>query len=121
MKPTVIPILRIFSLEKAKEFYCEFLGWKIDWSHTFGENFPAYMQISNGLAIVHLSEHYGDACPGSTIKINVEDIEEMALRLKAKDYKYSKPGVEVMPWNTKEMWIHDPFGNKLMFFQDITI
>jgi hypothetical protein len=120
MSPTVIPILRIFDLPKAEEFYCGFLEWKIDWSHTFGDNFPVYMQISNGTSILHLSEHYGDACPGSTVKIKVDRIEDMAARLKAKNYKFSKPGAEIMPWKTKEMWIHDPFGNKLMFFEDLT-
>ncbi len=119
MQPAVIPILRIFNLDKAKEFYCDFLDWKIDWSHTFGENFPVYMQISTGSATLHLSEHYGDACPGSTVKIRVDDIDAMAARLQEKNYKFSKPGVELMPWKTKEMWIHDPFGNKLMFFEDV--
>jgi extradiol dioxygenase family protein len=119
MNKPIIPILRIFDLAKAKEFYCGFLGWKIDWSHTFGDNFPVYMQISKDSNIIHLSEHYGDACPGSTIKINVENIEDMASKLKDKNYKYSKPSAEIMPWKTKEMWVHDPFGNKLMFYQDM--
>lgn len=120
MKKPIIPVLRIFDLNKAKEFYCGFLEWKIDWSHTFGDDFPIYMQISKDSSLIHLSEHYGDSCPGSTIKINVENIEAMASKLKEKSYKYSKPSVEIMPWNTKEMWIHDPFGNKLMFYQDMT-
>ena len=37
-----IPILRIFSVDKAKEFYVDFLGFKIDWEHRFGDNFPLY-------------------------------------------------------------------------------
>jgi hypothetical protein len=120
MNQAIIPILRIFDLGKAKEFYCDFLEWKIDWSHTFGDNFPVYLQISKGPSVLHLSEHYGDVCPGSAIKIKVENIEGIALRLKEKNYKYSKPSAEVMPWKTKEMWIHDPFGNKLMFFEPIS-
>src|SRR5437773_10613657 len=34
---TAIPILRIFSIEKAKEFYLDFLGFSIDWEHRFGD------------------------------------------------------------------------------------
>jgi hypothetical protein len=30
-----IPILRIFSEEKAKEFYLDFLGFRIEWEHRF--------------------------------------------------------------------------------------
>ncbi len=29
------PILRIFDEGKAKEFYVEFLGFKVDWKHRF--------------------------------------------------------------------------------------
>jgi hypothetical protein len=32
-----IPILRIFSVEKAKEFYVSFLGFAVDWEHRFDE------------------------------------------------------------------------------------
>ena len=30
-----IPIFRIFSLEKAREFYVDFLGCKVDWEAPF--------------------------------------------------------------------------------------
>ena len=29
-------MLRIFSVEKALEFYVEFLGFKVDWEHRIG-------------------------------------------------------------------------------------
>ena len=29
----VIPILRIFNLAKANEFYLEYLGFQVDWDH----------------------------------------------------------------------------------------
>ena len=41
----VTPVLRIFSLEKAREFYLDFLGFKVDWEHRFGPDFPIYMQV----------------------------------------------------------------------------
>jgi hypothetical protein len=36
-----IPILRIFSVKKAKEFYVDYLGFSVDWEHHFEENTPA--------------------------------------------------------------------------------
>lgn len=42
----VIPVLRIFDVEKAKEFYVGFLGFTVDWEHTFEANFTVYMQVS---------------------------------------------------------------------------
>jgi catechol 2,3-dioxygenase-like lactoylglutathione lyase family enzyme len=58
-----IPILRIFSVEKAKEFYCGFLGFSVDWEHTFEPGLPVYMQVSRGDLRLHLSEHHGDGSP----------------------------------------------------------
>jgi hypothetical protein len=40
------PILRIFDEAKAREFYVDFLGFKIDWQHRFEESLPLYLQIS---------------------------------------------------------------------------
>jgi len=39
----VIPIFRIFDIDKAKEFYVDWMGFQIDWEHRFGDNFPIYM------------------------------------------------------------------------------
>jgi uncharacterized glyoxalase superfamily protein PhnB len=110
------PIVRIFDEAKAKEFYCEFLGFGIDWEHRFGENFPLYMQVSSGACRLHLSEHYGDSVAGITIRIEAPDVDGFAAALRAKNYKYAKPGVEVTPWGSRETQLSDPFGNKLIFF-----
>ena len=71
-----IPILRIFDLAKAKEFYVGFLGFSVDWEHHFEENTPAYLQVSRAGLMLHLSEHHGDACPGSTVFVWMVGIEE---------------------------------------------
>lgn len=54
-----IPILRIFNVAKADEFYVGFLGFSVDWDHRFDDNAPLYRQISRGDLILHLSEHHG--------------------------------------------------------------
>ena len=41
---STIPILRIFSVDKAKEFYVGFLGFAVDWEHRFDDPAPVYMQ-----------------------------------------------------------------------------
>ncbi|CVF05690.1 Uncharacterised protein [Serratia marcescens] len=35
-----IPILRIFAVDKAKEFYLDFLGFTLAWEHRFREDLP---------------------------------------------------------------------------------
>jgi hypothetical protein len=110
-----IPILRIFSVEKAKEFYVDFLGFQIDWEHRFGDNFPLYAQISRAGLKLHLSEHHGDASPGSTVFVWMRGIAEFHRELLAKNYRYYRPGLEEAPWDAKVMEVGDPFGNKLRF------
>jgi uncharacterized glyoxalase superfamily protein PhnB len=115
MKP-VTPILRIFDEEKAKEFYIGFLEFAVDWEHRFEDGFPLYMQISRGACLIHLSEHYGDCTPGSSIRIEVDSLETYHAALLGKAYKYARPGIENTPWGTREVRISDPFGNRITFY-----
>lgn len=41
-----IPILRIFSKDKAKEFYLDFLGFSRDWEHQSEAGLPLYARAS---------------------------------------------------------------------------
>jgi uncharacterized glyoxalase superfamily protein PhnB len=110
-----IPILRIFDVAKAKEFYVDFLGFTIDWEHRFGDNFPLYAQISRAGLKLHLSEHHGDASPGSTVFVWMRGIAEYHRELIDKNYRYYRPGLEDAPWDARVMEVGDPFGNKLRF------
>lgn len=113
-----IPILRIFSVDKAREFYLDFLGFTLDWEHRFGDNFPLYMQVSRGRLQLHLSEHHGDASPGSTVFVRMRGIAALHRELAAKDYRYLKPGIEQAPWRARLMDVIDPFGNRIRFNED---
>ena len=109
-----IPILRIFAVDKAKEFYLDFLGFTLEWEHRFSEDLPLYMQIARAGLTLHLSEHYGDSTPGAAIFIPVHDIDALHRELTAKNYRYARPGLEVVDWG-KELNLTDPFGNRLRF------
>lgn len=110
-----IPILRIFSVEKAKEFYVDFLGFTIDWEHRFHDNAPLYTQVSRAGLRLHLSEHHGDASPGSTVFVWMRGIADYHRELIGKNYRYYRPGLEDAPWDARVMEVGDPFGNKLRF------
>jgi len=117
---SVTPILRIFDEARAKEFYVGFLGFVVDWEHRFEPNAPLYMQVSRENAILHLSEHHGDGTPGSALRIQVQDVRSQNRALLEKRYKYARPGVHDTEWNTREMTIADPFGNRLTFFEPLS-
>lgn len=110
-----IPIFRIFSEENAREFYLGFLGFRLDWEHRFEPDMPTYMQISRGAVVLHLSEHHGDATPGSTAYVRMRGVRDFHAEISAKDYRYLRPGVESRDWTDAEMTVTDPFGNRIRF------
>jgi uncharacterized glyoxalase superfamily protein PhnB len=114
-----IPILRIFSVEKAKEFYVGFLGFAVDWEHRFDDKAPVYMQISRAGCVLHLSEHHGDCCPGSTVFLRVTGVDDYHQEVNAKGYGYMRPGVERTFHDSKCMQVVDPFGNRLRFDESL--
>jgi catechol 2,3-dioxygenase-like lactoylglutathione lyase family enzyme len=110
------PIMRIFDEAKAKQFYLDFLGLKLDWEHRFGDNFPLYAQVSRAGLMLHLSEHHGDASPGSTVFIRMEGVAAYQQELTLKDYTFGKPSIENQPWGLV-MTVTDPFNNRIRFCQ----
>ena len=110
-----VPILRSFDETKAVEFYVDFLGFSIDWKHRFEEGLPLYMQVSRGSCVLHLSEHHGDASPGAAMRIATDDIDALHAELAAKPYRYTRPAIENTPWETRDITVKDPFGNRLVF------
>lgn len=114
-----IPILRIFDVAKAKEFYVDFLGFTIDWEHRFDGVAPVYMQASRGGLVLHLSEHYGDCCPGCTVFVRVTGLNEYHREIIAKEYGYLRPGIEQTFHNSRCMTVIDPFGNRIRFDESL--
>ncbi len=108
-----IPILRIFDVAKAKEFYIDWLGFTIEFEHQFEPDTPYYIGIKKDDIQIHLSEHHGDSVPGIKIFIVCSNIKEFHTSLKP--YKYYRPSVEKTFYNALEMEVQDPFGNKLCF------
>ena len=78
------------------------------------------MQASRDGCVLHLSEHHGDATPGSAMRIEVDDLDAFHKELTDKQYKYARPGIEQMPWGTRDLTVKDPFGNRLTFTNAIS-
>ena len=110
----VVPILRIFDIEKAREFYVDYLGFHVDWEHRFRDDAPLYMQVSRGELAFHLSEHHGDGTPGSAVYVETDGVRAYHAELQEKGYRYLNPGVRADEIGTC-MTLLDPFGNTLRF------
>lgn len=109
-----IPILRSFDEVATRSFYLEFLGLEVEFQHRFEPDTPLYLGVRLGQCVLHLSEHYGDAAPGASLRIEVDDLAAYCKMLNAKKYRHARPGVQSQPWG-KDMSISDPSGNRLIF------
>jgi hypothetical protein len=110
-----IPLLRIFSVEKAREFYIGYLGFKVDWEHRFEPSLPLYMQVARGNLALHLTEHHGDCTPGAKVFVEMTGVAELHAELTAKNYSYLRPGLEKAPWGATTVTVTDPFMNQILF------
>jgi glyoxalase superfamily protein len=126
---STIPILRVFSEERAREFYLEFLGFTLDFGGPAGgPGTSFYGQIIRGETTFQLSEQPYDPGHGATVAINIDGIDalraELADRYGAMGSRVWGPAVWVpevreMPWKTRVMTISDPFGNHLRFSEPL--
>ena len=65
--------------------------------------------------VLHLSEHYGDGTPGSTVFVKVTGLDKYRRELSSKNYKYLRPGINKEPWGARSINVIDPFGNRIRF------
>lgn len=108
------PIIRFFDEAKAREFYCDFLGFSVAFEHRVTDDLPLYMAVERAGLQLHLSEHHNDASPGSNAFIPTTNLRAFHQELSDKRYSFNRPGLEKMPWGL-QMQVHDPFGNRLRF------
>jgi hypothetical protein len=103
MTTDVVPILRVADVASAVAWYGR-LGFLKQFEHRFEPHLPAYVGMRRDGAQIHLSEHAGDATPGTLVYIWVDEIDPIAVEF----------GVSVseVPWG-REIALTDPDGNRL--------
>jgi extradiol dioxygenase family protein len=114
-----VPVIRIFSVEKAQEFYVDYLGFAFDWGLD-GDNhdLPLYAQISRSGVTLHLSEHHGNGSPGIEIFIRMTGLDAFYQELSSRNYRYQRPAINFTQDDRRELYLHDPFGNRLRFSEN---
>jgi catechol 2,3-dioxygenase-like lactoylglutathione lyase family enzyme len=115
---SVIPILRIFDVQKAKDFYVGFLGFQVDWEHQFDGAGPVYMRVSRDDMALHLSEHHGDGSPGAQVFVWMTGLDALHAEVNSRGYAFMRPGIEDTFYNARAMAVIDPFGNQIHFNED---
>ena len=101
-----VPVLRGPDEARARAFYCGLLGFTLDWAQP-GE--PAYMQLSRGGFVLHLSGAEADARAGTRLRVHVHGLERLRADLLARGVAAAEDDAEVT--------LRDPFGNTLHFVE----
>jgi catechol 2,3-dioxygenase-like lactoylglutathione lyase family enzyme len=99
----VIPILRVQDAAVAVAWY-ERLGFTPQWEHRFAPGLPAFVEVARGGVRLFLSEHHGDARPGTLVYLRVRDVDALAAAFG------ERPAEQ--PWG-REIELRDPDGNRV--------
>lgn len=104
MTEYLAPIMRVADANAAVTWY-QRLGFVKEWEHRFENGLPLYVGIARGDVRMHLSEHTGDARPGTLVYIYVDDIDAAARAVGVTE-------IDDMPWG-RDFEVADPDGNRL--------
>ena len=103
MAEELVPIFHVKDGYETAKWYAR-LGFEVEGEHRFAPGLPLYLFLRRGAMRLHLSEHKGDARPGTLVYVYVDDVDTVATEF----------GVEVkeQPW-AREVSLADPDGNRL--------
>lgn len=109
------PIMRIFDVAKAKDFYVDYLGFNVDFEHRFAPKMPLYMSVSRAGLTLHLSEHHGDGTPGHVVYVRMKNMRAFHKELQSRRGHYQNPGIDEDAPGGPRLKVLDPFGSTLLF------
>lgn len=103
MPERLVPIFRVDDGVAAAEWY-QRLGFRVVGEHRFAPELPLYVFLEREGVQLHLSEHTGDARPGTLVYFWVDDVDAIAEEFGV--------AVQEQPW-AREIELTDPDGNRL--------
>jgi catechol 2,3-dioxygenase-like lactoylglutathione lyase family enzyme len=116
MQPA-IPVIPISSLDAAREFYVDFLGFAFDWGgERDRDDQPAYAQLSRTDATLHLSEGPGESA--AAILIRMSGLDAFRGELSSRNSRFTVPDIAFTPFDSRVIVLLDPFGNRLRFWEN---
>lgn len=103
MPEAMVPIFRVNNAASTSEWYLRW-GFTVIGEHRFAPGMPVYMFLERNGVELHLSEHTGDARPGTLVYFWVDDVDAVAAEFEIE--------VETQPW-AREITLVDPDGNRI--------
>ena len=114
---TTIPVLRIHDEKQALAYYCDFLGFALDFGGPAGgpAGGPFFGQSIRAETTLRLSEDRDPAA--AIVSIHLGDVD--ALREELTGRRDDVPEVAEMPWGFRILYLADPFGNRIEFCEPV--
>jgi catechol 2,3-dioxygenase-like lactoylglutathione lyase family enzyme len=112
-----VPVLRMYDVARTREFYLDFLRFRVVFEHRFEPDLPLYLRMERDGTQLDLSEHHGDGTPGSVVWIPVVDVYALRDELLAQGYPRMRPGVAADAPGGPTLSVVDPAQNELRFAQ----
>lgn len=111
-----IPLLHVSNAASAVEFYCDGLGFQLEFEHRPQgvAADPCYMGLSRDSIWINLSSFKGDGVTGGVINFMVDNVDALHEEFVAKNVEIILPPVD-QTWGSREMYVKDRDGNCLRF------
>lgn len=113
-----VPMLHVDSIDVARQFYCEQLGFREVWKFQphADRTDPTYMGVVRDDVILHLSSFSGDGKPGGVAVVFLDDVDDYCREIANAGVDLGDGPVD-QSWGNRECYISDPFGNQLRLTQ----
>jgi uncharacterized glyoxalase superfamily protein PhnB len=113
INPQCVPFLQVSDIRKSIIFYCDRLGFQKEWDYQPEPHLPGFASIRRDNIRLFLTEHPESAL-GLLVYCYVEDIDRFYLELAERGVELEWTPIDT-DWQTREMQLRDPDGNKLRF------
>lgn len=113
MNPQCVPFLQVTDASVSSTFYCEVLGFQKEWEYQPGDDAPAFVSIRRENIRLFLTEH-PESTVGALLYCYVDDVDRFCQEIVKRGAVLEWEPIDT-DWNTRELQLCDPDGNKLRF------
>ena len=89
MIKSATPLLHVSNSAAAQKFYCDQMGFKLEFAHRSDENLvdPCYMGLSRDGVWIIVSSFSGDGVAGGVVNFKVQDVDALHAEFVARGVK----------------------------------
>jgi uncharacterized glyoxalase superfamily protein PhnB len=116
---SAIPVLHVGNSIAAENFYCDKLGFRLQFAMrpVEGKPDPCYLGVVRNGVVLHISSFSGDAVPGGVVNLMVDDVDALYAEFVSQKVQIALTPTD-QTWGNREMYVRDLDGNCLRFIRE---